>query len=80
MWSPHPRGAHDCFLLTSLPDAEEQKEGRENSGSFKYTLAAVKMEVLGRHRNLFFTCLNYALLCDVSYSCLYYLNVHRRDY
>lgn len=33
----HPCGAHNCFLLTSLRNAEKQKEGEENSGSFKFT-------------------------------------------
>lgn len=46
MWFPHPCGACNCFLLPSVPDAE-QKEGKENSGSFKYTLMAIKIEVLG---------------------------------
>lgn len=43
MWYPHPCGAHNCLLLTSLPDAEQRKEGEKNPGSFKYTLVAIKM-------------------------------------
>lgn len=46
MWSPYSYGACNCFLLISVPDAE-QKEGKENSGSFKHTVVAVKIQVLG---------------------------------
>lgn len=35
MRSSHPCGAHSCFLLTSLPDAEH-KERKKNSVRFKY--------------------------------------------
>lgn len=61
IWSPPPCGTQDCFWLTSVPDAELQMEGKENSGGFKYIWVAVKMEVWGWHGNLLFTCLNYAL-------------------
>lgn len=61
IWSPPRCGTQDCFWLASVPDAELQMEGKENSGGFKYIWGAVKMEVWGWHGNLLFTCLNYAL-------------------
>lgn len=45
MWSPYSYGACNCFLLISVLDAEQ--DGKENSGSFKYTVVAVKIQVLG---------------------------------